>query len=240
VISFRCPRPVLSTALALFSVGMGVSSVLPASASSGAQYVALRRKQPFDRSITFHDLTTRSGECVGKVIELRGTVGGVVETSDGVSIMLNLTGGNAVTLDVPKAEMATVQKYSTPTLRVLVKVGESYGNVPPLQVLALAHDSLVGTIERQESAKIAARRQAAEQQQRRAVNYRPSVAAVSPPYRGGTVSPQWGANVTSLAAYYQPRLRERARGLFSAYFDYISGVNRRLRPEEPLPSPITC
>lgn len=230
--SFRQIPTVLSASLTLLSCGMLLSSVLPARASSGSQYVAARRKQHWDRSLTVNDLFARSSECVGKVMELRGTVGGVVETGDGVSVMLNMADGKALTLEVPKAEMATVQKYSVPTLRVLVKVGEGFSNVPPLQVLAVAHDSLVGSMEAQEAAKETARRRAAEQQRRAYVSYRSSRSAVAPPYRGGSVSPQWGGTVSNLVAYYQARLGDRTRDLFSAYLEFIGGTNRRLRPEE--------
>ncbi len=225
------PQAFLPITLSLFSLGFLVSAVSPVCASSGSQYVAARRKAQYDRRLTLNDLMNRANECVGKVMELRGTVGGVVETTDGVSVMLNLPDSKAVTLDIPKAEMAVVQKYSTPTLRVLLKIGEGLGNVAPMEVIAVAHDSLVSSIEAQEAAKDAARRRA--QQQRQQVHvYRPSSyrALAS---RGGNASlPSFSMNGSNLAAYYQPRLRDRARPLFPHYFQFIGSINSRLRAEE--------
>ena len=224
------PQAFLPITVSLFALALSVSAISPLYASSGSQYVAIRRKAQYDRRLTINDLMNRAGECVGKVMELRGTVGGIVETSEGVSVMLNLPDGKAVTLDIPKSEMATVQKYSTPTLRVLVKIGEGLGNVAPMEVIAVAHDSLVNSIETQQAEKDAARRRTQQQRQQVQV-YRPS-SYRNLPSRGNAGLPSFSMNGSNLAAYYQPRLGERTRPLFSAYCQYIGGINRRLRAEE--------
>ena len=235
MLSLSKPQAFLPITLAIFSVSLFMSSLVPAHASSGAQYVALRRKIQFDRRITLDDLMNRAHECVGKVMELRGTVGGVVETAEGLSMMLNLPESKAVTLDVPKAEIIVVQKYSTPTLRVLVRIGEGLGNVAPLEVLAIAHDSLVSSIETQEAAKDAARRRAQQQRQlqrQQASTYRPSTVRSSYASRGGAMPPNLAIGASNLTAYYQPRLRERARPLFPPYYQYIGSINSRLGAEQ--------
>ncbi len=231
MLSLSKPQAFLPVALVLFSVCLCLSSsIVPARASSGAQYVALRRKTPYDRRITLEDLMNRAHECVGKVMELRGTVGGVVETSEGVSMMLNLPEGKAVTLDVPKAEIVVVQKYSTPTLRVLVRIGEGLGNVAPLEVLAIAHDSLVSSIESQEAAKDAARRRAQQQQ---ASTYRPAPARSSYASRGGgSMSPRSSVGASNFVEDYIKLLSKRTAPLFEPYYQYIGGINSRLGSEQ--------
>src|SRR5207249_3947384 len=107
--------------------------------------------------LTYSEVQANPAKYAGKVLELSGMVGGVVSTGNSLSIMLNLPDNNAPTLDIPASEAALIREYSTPHLRVLVRVGEGgNGNVVPLTVLAVAHDSAVHTVEAEASARAAA------------------------------------------------------------------------------------
>jgi soluble lytic murein transglycosylase-like protein len=199
--------------------------------------VALRRQQNCVRKLTYAEVLANPAGYAGRVLELRGTVGGMVETADGLSLMLNLADRNAPSLDIPKSEVETIREYTTPTLRVLVRVGATNtGNVVPLQVLAVAHDSDVGAIERAEAAREAAIARAQEQSRREQerwqteVNrslHRPSGTQVAS--RGGFVRqlPD-NASVASIVSYYQGYLGERTRSCFLNYFDFIYRYNPRL------------
>jgi soluble lytic murein transglycosylase-like protein len=225
--------------LVLACLSLGLNG--PASASTGKRYVALRRQQNCVRKLTYAEVLANPANYAGRVLELRGTVGGMVETPDGLSLMLNLPDKNAPSLDIPKSEVETIHEYSTPTLRVLVRVGETNtGNVVPLKVLAVAHDSDVGAIERTESAREAAIARAQEQSRREQERWQAEVnrsfhrqSGTQVASRGGFARPLPNdASVASILSYYQGYLGDRVRLLFRPYFDFIYRWNPRLGSQQ--------
>jgi soluble lytic murein transglycosylase-like protein len=153
-------------------------------------------------------------------------------------IMLNLTDKSAVNLDIPAQEVSTVREGVTPNLRVLVRVGKAeLGNVVPLTVLALAHDSVVEAIERAEAQLEASRRaQMQAAQAARSATPRPMPRSEAPlasrsaaPRRQSALAAFWQMPlVVQMTAHYQKHLGARTRDLFPAYLYYIANHNKRL------------
>jgi soluble lytic murein transglycosylase-like protein len=213
--------------------GLLLGVACPSFASSGKKYVALRVKNHYDYRLTYADVQKDPARYVGRVFELCGTVGGAVKAGESLSIMLNLPDKSAPDLEIPKEEVAVVREYVTPTLRVLVKVGVGgSGNVVPLTVLAVAHDSEVHVLEAESAARAAAAARAAElrrqaqwrQQASRAANKRHPVVVAS---RGDFLRAQAGD-----AAAFGQTLGPRVRPLFDVYFNFIAGYNPRLNRNE--------
>lgn len=198
-------------------------------ASSGQQYVALRNKRHCDRKLTYKIVQEEASNYVGKVVEIRGQVSGTMESANGLSIMLSPNSADAVTLDIPKSETVTLRDYATPMLRVLAKVGEgSNGSSVEWEVLAIAHDSEVKTVEATEAAK-AARRAArsgtvyGRWPQSVTGSQRALLAS-----RGSMTAAPMGMDVQRMAEFYAQNLPPRARPLFAPYFNYIAQQNHRL------------
>ena len=225
----------------LLLVGLLAAAVLPAAASSGSRYVSLRRKSHCDRQLTYAHIQSDASLYAGRVLELKGVVGGTAGSGDSVSMMLTLTDKSTVVLELPPAEAAWLRDYVAPHVRVLVKVGSnSSGNVAPLTVLAIAHDAEVGAIEQQEAAReaAAARRQALRQQEEARWRQQ-ALRSMQGQQRGVEVSRggygraiPGGGSANALAASYQPYLGARVKTFFVPYYNFITRYNARLSANE--------
>ncbi len=216
--------------LACFSLSLLLSP--PAHASSGKKYVALRQQARCDRRLTYAAAQQNPAAYEGQTLELRGIVGGTAETQDGgLTLMLTLPDRSAVTLDIPSAEVATVKEYSTPTLRVLARIGSgAAGNVVPLNVLAVAHDSAVSAIEVEAAARTQARVQSedyARSEQARWQSQTRRASRRSPAYasRGGYSRPMPSNGSSAALAATLP---DAARACYPAYYEFIARQNPRL------------
>lgn len=222
----RYPENPLPRSISLALVACLLLPGVRATATEGKHYVALRQRAHYDRKLTYATIQNRPASYVGRVFEVRGTVGGTVETDAGLTIMLNLPDKSALMLDLPRAEESVMREASTPSLRVLVQVEDGgSGNVVPLRVLAVAHESEVSAIE----AQVAARYAALEARQRATRQSAARITRGTVPSRGdfGRSLPD-SADVQSLAAFWQPFLSARAKPLFSPYLNFISHQNSRL------------
>jgi len=213
--------------------GLLAALALPAAASTGAHYVALRRHDHCDRQLTYARVQADPDRYAGRVLELKGVIGGTAGSSGSITMMLTLSDKNTVVLDLPPAEAAWLRAYVAPHVRVLVQVGPAgNGNVAGLTVLAMAHEAEVSAIEAQEAAREAAvARQKALQEQLQAQMSRraPARQPSSMTSRGGYGRVvQGGGDAATLAAAYQPYLGERVKTFFVPYFNFIAYHNRRL------------
>lgn len=238
----RLRRTRLSLSLSTLACGLLYLSLSsPALASDPQRYFALRRQQHWDRKLSYTTVQTNAGAYVGRILELRGTVGGYAETADGLTIMLNLPNNLTVTLDIPRAERAVIRETSAPSLRILTRVEEgSSGNVVPMKVLVVAHESLIAAMESQESARLTARREA---ERKRASVAQPNRSAPTPinwqsarstsrPSRGGRRRLLSEAEMQALTARYDPYLGARAKPIFPPYLDFIYNHNPRLSSDQ--------
>lgn len=225
-------RPGLSRFVLPLFVCLSLCLSVAAFAVDGPHYVALRTRLHYDRRLTYATVQNNPAAYAGRVFELRGTVGGTAETADGISIMLSLANNNAVTLDIPKSANSLFQECSTPRLRVLVQVQEGgSGNVVPLKVLAVAHDSLVSAAEEQAIARAAAVQKATRQRQERT-----RIAYASPPRSRGETSSRGGyvrylpstPDVQTMLTAIRSNLGPRAQPLVPAYLNFIMTENSRL------------
>jgi soluble lytic murein transglycosylase-like protein len=214
--------------------GYFIVAAMPGRASTGAQFVSARTHAHCDRSLSYAQVKADPAKYAGRVMELSGTVGGTIDGPDGVSVMLNLPDGAAPTLDFPASEASTLRDFATPTLRVLVQIGQDMGgNIVALRVLAVAHDSAVRSIEAQHTARRAAEEQAAaarlKEQERwhseaeRSMHHR---TAASMPSRGS-----FERLAPGQAGDYTRGLSDRARPLFVPYYNFIAQSNGRLSRE---------
>jgi hypothetical protein len=218
----------------LLSLSLGVAAfalIVPASASTGRQFVTLRRKSHCDRKLTLATVQTNAATYVGRVIEMRGTVGGKAETETGITVMLNEDDHSAPILDVPRSESAPLNGSFTPRVRVLAQVGTGgSGNVVPLKVLAVADDNEVAVIDQAEEVRerTIADAEARRQQQIARAQARNGAALASRGgvYRGGT--PQVSGDAMTQANVYVPLLNSRVRQCFVPYFDFIARHNHKL------------
>ncbi len=194
-------------------------------AATPEHYLALRRHLHCDRSLHSAAINANPSAYVGRVIELRGVIGGSAESADGVTVMLNEEGRSATTLDLPRSEAAILQETMTPAVRVLVQIaGGSEPNEPQYKVLAVAYDAAIGAIERQEDAREAAMRKRTARQSSSWSSSRNTVVAS----RGGYIRTMTFAGVSELAAFYKPKLGPRVAYAFEAYVNFILSVNRHL------------
>ena len=217
----------------LFCIGALCLPSLTAHATNGPDFVRLRAAKHTNRSLTYADVQANPTKYVGKTLELKGVVGGTIGSDESLSIMLQLSTPSpsgvpaAPVLDIPRSEVAVVREFTTPSLRILVQVGEGgNGNVVPLKVLAVAHESLVSAIEREEQARQDAINRSAELRKQeqarwhdmasRAVKRHAAPSGPDPRFLPG----QSGDFSGSLSA--------RARPLFAPYSSYIARVNPRL------------
>jgi soluble lytic murein transglycosylase-like protein len=204
----------------------------PASACTGAQFAAKRAQLHCDRKVTFSDIEASPFAYVGRVVELRGTVGGSV-TSDGrLSVMLNMENSRAVMLDIPAEEAADIRELATPQLRALVEVKEgANGNVIPLKTVAVAYESAIAAEEKIAQARADAERKRADWKHReqerwqatvnRALHSRSTVASAS---RGSYQRPAADLVPTGSVS----GLSARAQPLYPAYYTFIGHRNPRL------------
>lgn len=195
----------------------------------------MRRKLHCDRKLNLSTVQLNGAAYVGRVLELTGMVGGVAETDNGLTVMLNAPDHSSPILDIPRAEAHVVRSSLTPHVRVLVQVGDgSSGNVVPLKVMAVADENEVSTIDQAEEAKeraIALQeervRQVRERMSRQSIRSvdgsGPSLAS-----RGGLSRSGVTGDASAQVAVYGPALNERVRPLFVPYFNFIANHNRRL------------
>lgn len=226
------PKHLLISCLRLTGVLSLLALALPsANALEGREYVRLRGKIQYNRTLTYENIAAMPQAYKGTVVELKGVVGGKASSGDTLMIVLNMADGKSANLDIPNSEAPLLQRLSNPTVRVLVEVGEAaLGNNLPLKVLAVSHDSEVSAVEKaldlEEKQRL--RRMVERQRQdansmlkgnrSRATAYRGN------PARGIPVS----ADVQKLAEYYMPRLKERTRPIFVPYMNFIMNHNPKL------------
>jgi soluble lytic murein transglycosylase-like protein len=214
-------------------LAVALASVTPAQASTGRQFVTLRRTAHCDRKLTYATVQTNAANFVGRVIELRGTVGGKAETGTGVTVMLNMADHNAPILDVPNSEVGVLNSSLTPQVRVLAQIGEGgSGNVVPLKVLAVADENEVAVIDLSEEARerAIAEAEARQRQQMAQQMARAQARGVALASRGGLNrgTPQVSGDAMTQANVYVPLLNERVKQCFVPYFDFIANHNRKL------------
>ncbi len=197
-----------------------------AKASSGSKYCAERLQHHCDRHLSYEMLKSDAAASAGKVVELRGRVGGMAGTSESFTVLLNLRdskSNDSVNLDIPLNEVAVVNETYAVEIRVLAQVTEGgSGNVVPLKVLAVARESEVDTLERREELR----------EQRLHPNRSSEITRVSrnsSPSRGGyfRLLPET-PDVQSLIAYCESQLGLRVKSLFRPYLAFILGANHRL------------
>ncbi len=231
IVTIRSPRLYAS----LLCVGVLSLALLPAHASTGPEFVRLRNLKHTNRSLTYADVQASPGHYTGKTLELKGRVGGTIGSDQSLSIMLQLDDHSAPVLEIPASEAPVVREFATPSLRVLAQVMEGgNGNVIPLKVLAVAHDSTVAAVEREEEARLAAAAKAAERKRQEQQRWH-DLASRSVRQRSVPVASIQGSDVRftpGQAGDLSGGLSERARPLFVPYYNYIAKVNPRLRPEQ--------
>ena len=132
-------------------------------ASTGKRYVQLRRESHYDSKLSYADVQENASKYIGRVIELRGTIGGVAEGSTSMSLMLNMENGSTPALEAPLTEADVLHDSTTPRVRVLAKIADgSSGNVVPLTVLAMANDFEVDALEKLSASQTALQARKAE------------------------------------------------------------------------------
>ena len=202
-------------------------------ASTIAQYAQLRRSSRCDLKLTYADAQADAAKYVGRVLELRGTVGGVAEGTQSLSIMLSLEDGSAPTLEVPLAEAAPIRAGSTPHIRVLVRVAEgSSGNTLPLTVLAVAGESEVDALEKAGAAQAALQARKAKLARQERERWHQQVLKSAPressPSRSGFFRPQTPAPLPATPPDLAGTLGPRVRDCYPAYYSFIYNHNRKL------------
>jgi soluble lytic murein transglycosylase-like protein len=187
--------------------------------------------------LTYSEVEAAPFDYAGKVLELKGTVGGSVTSEGRLSVMLNMDGGKAVMLDIPAEEAVEIRELSTPQLRALVQVKENpSGNVVSLQMLAVAYESTVAAEEKMIQARQDAERKRADwkrhqqdkwkEEMDRAMHHR-SVA--TSPSRGSFQRPPIGISGIPPASQ---NLSARALPLYPAYYHFIALRNTKLTPAQ--------
>ncbi len=220
---------------AALGLGVGLSCLtapIQSTASSGTRYLQLRRETHCDPKLSYALVQTDAARYVGHVLELRGTVGGVAEGPGSLSVMLNMDGVDAPTLEVPTSEGGPIRDMTTPRVRVLVRVGQGgSGNVVPLVVLAVANESEVAAQENMIDAQAAykarkeeLKRQEREQWHQQVVRSASRASAVSPSRGGYVRAPQSPVSAPDYGGTLGPRVRD----WYPAYFNFILNHNRKL------------
>jgi soluble lytic murein transglycosylase-like protein len=219
----------------LVCIGSLALSTPAAHASTGTEYVRLRTSKHANRALTYAEVQAHPAKYLGQVLELKGIVGGVIGSDDSLSIMLQLAAENAApsgtpaapVLDIPSSDAPLVREFAAPSLRVLVQVKEGgTGNVVPLKVIAVAHESTVQAVERAEQTRQDAINRSAElrrQEQARwhDVASRAARRHAAPPANDLRFMPGQSGD-------FSGQLSERARPLFVPYSNYISRINPKL------------
>ena len=202
-------------------------------ASSGAQYVQLRRQSHCDVKLSYADAQAEAAKYVGRVLELRGTVSGVAEGERSLSIMLDMGGGNAPALEVPLTEAAPIRAGSAPHVRILARVADgSSGNVLPLIVLAVAADSEVDALEKAAASRDALQARKVELARQERERWHQQVLKSAPretsPSRGNFARPQTPVQIPVAPPELAGSLGPRVRDCYPAYFSFIYNHNRKL------------
>ena len=201
---------------------------LPSRASSGKRYVQLRRQAHYDSKVLYTDVQENAAKYVGRVIELRGMVGGMVEGPATLTLMLNMDNGNAPALEVPLTEKDIFRDTTTPRVRVLAQIAEgSSGNVVPLTVLAVANELEVDALEKASAAQSALQARKAELARQEREQWHQQVMRTAPrsesPSRGSFSrpfnSPALGSSA-GLPAYMQD--------WYPIYYNFILHHNPKL------------
>jgi soluble lytic murein transglycosylase-like protein len=195
--------------------------------------VAKRVQLRCSTKVTYSDVETAPLDFVGKVLELRGTVGGSVTSEGRLSVMLNMEGGKAVMLDIPSEEAVEVRELATPQLRALVQIKENpSGNVVSLQTLAVAYETTVAAEEKTLQARQEAERKRADWKRHEQERWKASVdralrsrSVASAPSRGSFQRPPM--SISGLPQASQS-LSARAQPLYPAYYHFISQQNSKL------------
>ena len=223
----------------ILRLSLAALAVAPVGASGldAPHYLVLRAKSHYNRKLAYADLQADPAAYIGQAVELRGSVSGSADSGDGAFIILTLADGNAVDLPVSASEMALIQQYSNPSLRVLARIAANpTGNAPVFEVLAIAGDGEVGL---QEAAR-AAQREAQRRQDEAREREEARRLLAGGTRRGGFVSRHAPSRSMPLApalsggAYdsYAQYLGPRARPLFPAYRNYIAAQNPRLTTQQ--------
>ena len=225
-----------ASALALGSFAL---SSLTAYASNGPEFVRLRSLKHTSATLTYAEVLAHPAKYVGRTLELKGIVGGTIGSDDSLSIMLQLAdpgaSANAVAaapvLEIPRSEAAVVREFTAPSLRVLVQIGEGGGgNVVPLKVLAVAHESAVSAVEREERARSEAANRAAELRSREQARWHDTASRFG--RRRGTGGGDDKRFLPGQSGDYSGGLSARARPLYVPYSSYIARINPRLRADQ--------
>lgn len=229
--SFRLrSRPVL---FGVLLTGSAVLTPLNSRAATGAQYAQLRRQLRCDLKLSYVDAQADAAKYVGKVLELRGVIGGMAEGAQSVSVMLNMEGGIAPTLEVPLAEAGPIREGSAPHVRVLVRVAEgSSGNVLPLTVLAVASESEVDAQDKAANAQADLKARKAELARQERERWHQQVLKSAPrnsaPSRSGYFRPQTPFAPPVAPPDVAQSLGPRVRDCYPAYYAFINSHNRKL------------
>ena len=218
-----------------------LTAPLHSQASSVTRYLQLRRQNHCDVKLTYADVQADAAKYTGRVIELRGTVGGMAEGASSLSVMLNMDGGNAPALEVPKEESGPLRDSTTPRIRVLARVAEgSSGNVVPLTVLAVVGESDIDVQEKSLEAQGAAQNRKAELARQERERWHQQVtrnaarSTSSAPSRGGYArSGNTFKNAAPGSSFvdYSAGLDMPMRDWYPTYFNFITNHNRKLAPE---------
>lgn len=205
----------------------------PASACTGSQFVARRAQLHCNTKLAYADVEAAPLDYVGKVLELRGTVGGSVTSEGRLSVMLNMEGGKAVMLDIPSEEATEVRELSTPQLRALVQVKENpSGNVVSLQTLAVAYETTVAAEDKIIQSRLEAERKRADWKRHEQEKWKEQIdramhrrSIAQAPSRGSFQRPPVGISGIPQASQ---SLSARALPLYPAYYHFIAQRNPRL------------
>ena len=226
----RALAPPFLAGLALAALCLSASAL--AHASSGARYLQLRRQYRCDTQLSYAQVQTDAARFMGRVIELRGTVGGVAEGPSSLSVMLNMDGVDAPTLEIPPGEAGPIREMSTPRVRVLARIGDgSSGNVVPLVVLAVANESEVSAQEKTLDSQAAYRERKAELARQERQRWHQQVQNSAS--RAASVSPSRGGYARTFqppvqSPDYSGGLGPRVRDWYPAYYNFILNHNRKL------------
>ena len=205
-----------------------------AQASDGSQFVRLRTLKHTNRALTYAEVQANPARYIGKTLELKGIVGGVIGSDDSLSIMLQLSAPAAPAapvLDIPRVEASVVREFTAPSLRILVQVSVGgTGNVVPLKVLAVAHESAVTVVEREEQARQEAINRSVELRRQEQARWHDTASRAVRRH-----APQAGNDprfAPGQSGDFSGGLSARARPLYVPYSNYIARINPRLRPEQ--------
>lgn len=224
----------------LFCIGSLCFPALTAHAATGPEFVRLRNSKHTNRALTYAEVQANPTKYIGKTLELKGTVGGMVGSDDNLSIMLQLAESPstingvpppAPMLDIPRSEAALVREFAAPSLRILALIEEPHNsNVVPLKVLAVAYEGTVASIEREEQVRQEAANRAAELRRQEQARWHDM--ASRSVRRHAAPPPNDPRFMPGQSGDFSGSLSQRARPLFVPYSNYIARVNPRLNPTQ--------